>query len=71
MWQNLLKQPDRVGFKVRNEDGTHKWYAASECKEAALYNVTIESLPITSKNLSFKVNGTNVTGNKVDRGTTV
>ena len=71
MWQNLLKQPDRHGFKVRNKDGTHKWYAASECKEAALYNVTIESLPITSKNLSFKVNGENVTGNKVDRGTTV
>ena len=73
MWKNLLKEPDRVGFKVRNEDSTHKWYAASECKEAALYNVTIESLPITFKTLYLKVNGKNLTGNspKVERGTTV
>ena len=73
MWKNLLKEPDRVGFKVRNEDSTHKWYAASECKEAALYNVTIESLPITLKTLYLKVDGKNLTGNspKVERGTTV
>ena len=73
MWKNLLKEPDRVGFKVRNEDSTHKWYAASECKEAALYNVTIESLPITFKTLYLKVGGKNLTGNspKVERGTTV
>ena len=73
MWKNLLKEPDRVGFKVRNEDSTHKWYAASECKEAALYNVTIESLPITFKTLYLKVDGKNLTGNspKVERGTTV
>ena len=73
MWKNLLKEPDRVGFKVRNEDSTHKWYAASECKEAALYNVTIESLPITFKALYLKVDGKNLTGNspKVERGTTV
>ena len=73
MWKNLLKEPDRVGFKVRNEDSTHKWYAASECKEAALYNVTIESLPITFKTLYLKVDGQNLTGNslKVERGTTV
>ena len=73
MWKNLLKEPDRVGFKVRNEDSTHKWYAASECKEAALYNVTIESLPITTKTLYLKVNDKNLTGNspKVERGTTV
>ena len=73
MWKNLLKEPDRVGFKVRNEDSTHKWYAASECKEAALYNVTIESLPITTKTLNLKVDGKNLTGNspKVERGTTV
>ena len=73
MWKNLLKEPDRVGFKVRNEDSTHKWYAASECKEAALYNVTIESLPITFKTLYLKVDGKSLTGNppKVERGTTV
>ena len=73
MWKNLLKESDRVGFKVRNEDSTHKWYAASECKEAALYNVTIESLPITFKTLYLKVDGKNLTGNspKVERGTTV
>ena len=73
MWKNLLKEPDRVGFKVRNEDSTHKWYAASECKEAALYNVTIESLPITFKTLYLKVDGKNLTGSspKVERGTTV
>ena len=56
-----------------NADSTHKWYAASECKEAALYNVTIESLPITFKTLYLKVDGKNLTGNspKVERGTTV
>ena len=64
MWKNLLKEPDRVGFKVRNEDSTHKWYAASECKEAALYNVTIESLPITFKTLYLKVDGKNLTVTK-------
>ena len=54
-----------------NADGTHKWYAPDDVKGSQLNNVIINSLPITSKNLAFKVNGTNVKGNKVERGTTV
>ena len=71
-WEYILSQPDRLGFKVLNEDGTHKWYAPTDkSMPAPLENVIINDLPITSKNLSFKVDGTNVKGNKVERGTTV
>ena len=52
-------------------DDTYKWYAAADVTDTELHNVIINSLPITSKNLSFKVNGKNVTGNKAERGTTV
>ena len=54
-----------------NADGTCKWYASDDVKVSQLNNVIINSLPITSKTLSIKVNGTNVNGNKVERGTTV
>ena len=54
-----------------NADGTHKWYARDDVNGSQLNNVIINRLPITSKNLAFKVNGTNVKGNKVERGTTV
>ena len=71
-WEYILNEPARLGFKVLNEDGTHKWYAPNDKSiPAPLVNVIIDRLPITSKNLSFKVDGTNVKGNKVERGTTV
>ena len=54
-----------------NADGTHTWYAPNDVNGSQLNNVIINRLPITRKNLAFKVNGTNVKGNKVERGTTV
>ena len=70
-WKDILQQPTRLGFKVKNADGIYKWYAPNDVKGSQLNNVIINSLPITTKNLSFKVDGTNVNGNKVERGTTV
>ena len=70
-WKDILQQPTRLGFRVTNADGTHKWYAPEGVNGSQLNNVIINSLPITRKNLAFKVNGTNVKGNKVERGTTV
>lgn len=70
-WKDILQQPTRLGFRVTNGDGTYKWYAPNDVKVSQLNNVIINSLPITTKNLLFKVNGTNVKGNKVERGTTV
>ena len=70
-WKDILQQPTRLGFKVTSADGTYKWYAPNDVKVSQLNNVIINSLPITTKNLLFKVNGTNVKGNKVERGTTV
>ena len=70
-WKNILQLPDRLGFRVTNGDGTYRWYAPDDVNGSQLNNVIINSLPITSKNLAFKVNGTNVKGNKVERGTTV
>lgn len=70
-WKDILQQPTRLGFKVTSADGTYKWYAPNDVKGSQLNNVIINSLPITTKNLSFKVDGTNVNGNKVERGTTV
>ena len=69
-WKNILNLKT-LGYKVLNADGTHKWYAPDDVKGSQLNNVIINSLPITRKNLAFKVNGTNVKGNKVERGTTV
>ncbi len=70
-WENILNLKT-LGYKVLNADGSYKWYAPADITDrTTLNNVIINSLPITSKNLSFKVNGKNVTGNKVDRGTTV
>ena len=69
-WKTILNGKT-LGYKVLNADGTHKWYAPDDVKGSQLNNVIINSLPITSKNLAFKVNGTNVKGNKVERGTTV
>ena len=69
-WKNILNLKT-LGYKVLNADGTYKWYAPNDVKGSQLNNVIINSLPITTKNLSFKVDGTNVNGNKVERGTTV
>ena len=69
-WKNILNLKT-LGYKVLNGDGTYKWYAPDDVKGSQLSNVIINSLPITRKDLSFKVNGTNVKGNKAERGTTV
>ena len=69
-WKTILNET-ALGYKVLNADGTYKWYAPDDVKVSQLNNVIINRLPITSKNLSFKVNGTNVKGNKAERGTTV
>ena len=69
-WKTILNDT-ALGYKVLNADGTHKWYAPDDVNGSQLNNVIINSLPITTKNLSFKVDGTNVKGNKVERGTTV
>ena len=69
-WKTILNDT-ALGYKVLNADGTHKWYARDDVKGSQLNNVIINRLPITRKNLAFKVNGTNVKGNKAERGTTV
>ena len=71
-WKNILNDT-ALGYKVLNADGTHKWYARDDVKGSQLNNVIINRLPITSKTLSLKVAGKNLTGNspKVERGTTV
>lgn len=72
-WKDILQQPTRLGFKVKNGDGTYKWYAPDDVKGSQLNNVIINSLPITTKTLNLKVDGKNLTGinPKVERGTTV
>ncbi len=74
-WANILYEPNRLGYKVLNGDGTHKWYAPAGVPAGSteLNNVIINRLPITSKTLNLKVDGKNLTGNspKVERGTTV
>ena len=74
-WANILYEPNRLGYKVLNGDGTHKWYAPAVVPAGSteLNNVIINRLPITSKALSLKVDGKNLTGSnpKVERGTTV
>ena len=74
-WANILYEPNRLGYKVLNGDGTHKWYAPADvpADSTELNNVIINRLPITSKALSLKVDGKNLTGSnpKVERGTTV
>lgn len=72
-WKDILQQPTRLGFKVKNGDGTYKWYAPDDVKGSQLNNVIVNSLPITTKTLNLKVDGKNLTGNspKVERGTTV
>ena len=69
-WKNILNLKT-LGYKVLNADGTYKWYTPNDVKVSQLNNVIINSLPIPRKNLAFKVNGTNVKDNKVERGTTV
>ena len=67
-WKTILNET-ALGYKVLNVDGTHKWYAQDGVSGSQLNNVIINRLPITTKNLSLKVNRTNV--KKVERGTTV
>ena len=69
-WKTILNGT-ALGYEVLNADGTHKWYAQDDVKVSQLNNVIINRLPITSKTLNLKVDGTNVKGNKVERGTTV
>ena len=69
-WKTILNGT-ALGYKVLNADGTHKWYAQDDVKVSQLNNVIINRLPITTKTLNLKVDGTNVKGNKVERGTTV
>ena len=69
-WKTILNDT-ALGYKVLNADGTHKWYARDDVKGSQLNNVIINRLPITRKDLAFKVNGTNVKGDKVERDTTV
>jgi len=73
-WENILKEPNRLGYKVYtdypNDLTKYKWYNASQAGGAELTNVMIQALPITSKTLSFKVDGKTVY-NSVERGTTV
>ncbi len=70
-WENILNLKT-LGYKVLNADGSYKWYAPADITDrTTLNNVIINSLPITSKSLSFKVDSKNVTSNKVERGTTV
>ena len=74
-WANILYEPNRLGYKVLNGGGTHKWYAPADvpADSTELNNIIINRLPITSKTLSLKVDGKNLTGSnpKVERGTTV
>ncbi len=70
-WENILNLKT-LGYKVLNADGSYKWYAPADITDrTTLNNVIINSLPITSKSLSFNVDSKNVTSNKVERGTTV
>ena len=73
-WENIVSSPRNPGYKMYTnypDLSTYNWYAPEEVPDTltALNNVSIERLPITSKNLSFKVNGKDVSS--VDRGTTV
>ena len=72
-WANILYEPNRLGYKVLNGDGTYKWYAPNDVTGSQLSNVIINSLPITTKTLNLKVNGKDLTGSspKVERGTTI
>ena len=69
-WKNILNDT-ALGYKVLNTDGAYKWYAPNDVNGSQLNNVIINRLPITSKTLNLKVDGTNVKGKKVERGTTV
>lgn len=71
-WETILNSKT-LGYKVLNEDGTHRWYAPEDVKDLQLNNVIINRLPITFEELSLEVDGKNLTGNspKVERGTTV
>lgn len=75
-WENIVSSPRNPGYKVYtdypNDLTKYTWYAPADeqlANTTKLTNVTIERLPITSKNLYLKVNGKNVSS--VDRGTTV
>ena len=36
-WANILYEPNRLGYKVLNGDGTHKWYAPDVYKRQVSY----------------------------------
>ena len=73
-WKNIVFLPRNPGYRVYTnypDLSSYTWYAPTDVPAGTteLTNVSIKSLPITSKNLSFKVDGKNVSS--VDRGTTV
>ena len=73
-WENIVSSPRDPGYKVYTDypDLTkYTWYAPEEVSDTLteLTNVTIERLPITSKNLSITANGSTVYST-VERDTT-
>ena len=64
-WENILYVPDGYGYKVYAADGTYKWYDKDTASGTELNNVAIQRLPITSRNLTFRVNNKNVTSAEV------
>ena len=73
-WANILSDPGRLGYQHYTDypdQGSYKWYAPADVPTDSkeLTNVKIQSLPITSNSLSFRVDGKSVYS--VERGTTV
>lgn len=73
-WENIVSPYRNPGYKVYKNYpnlSTYEWYAPEEVPDrfTELNNVSVERLPITSKNLYFKVNDKKVSS--VDRGTNV
>ena len=73
-WASILFLPRNPGYRVYTnypDPSSYTWYAPTDVPAGTteLTNVSIKSLPITSKTLSLKVDGKNVSS--VDRGTTV
>ncbi len=73
-WADILYVPEQYGYKQYTEYPNlteYKWYAPAEVEAAALTNVVVKRLPITSKTLNLKVDGKNINRSSVERGTTV
>ena len=72
-WADILYVPEQYGYKQYTEYPNlteYKWYAPAEVEAAALTNVVVKRLPITSKNLSItKVSDGSTVYRTVERGT--